>query len=186
MRGCLPKLLCLSVCSLALGSAAAGPSQEELTEQILAEEQDSVLRVVGLGRARLSHPQKLSGAIGAIVFRQPRSYDCTAVCEFRGFLFQAEPGLAGGQLAAGYAVVMGEKGRFRHFLSDVFLAYGIKAALLRTWGDSRLTPSDQTFLGVEGDFTVIRIHFSLGVYRHMGSGTTDDPWLVSGGVGWGF
>ena len=121
-----------------------------------------------------------------MVVRQPASYDCTTVCQFRGWLFQAEPGLAGGQLSAGYAVVTGEKGRNKHFLSNVYVGYGVKGALLRTWGEANLDPPDQTLLGVEGDFTVIRVNFSLGVFRHVGSGEPDDRWLIAGGIGWGF
>ena len=98
--------------------------------------------------------------------------------EFRIFSF-------GGSRRTGN-VIMGETGRTRSFLSDIYLAYGIKGALLRTWGGADLRPADQTFVGVEGDFTVIRVNFSLGVFRHVGSGNPDDDWIVTGGIGWGF
>jgi hypothetical protein len=179
---------------LATGPLAAAPSDEapaaenlsgDITSGILEEERNLERRVVGLSRIRLSFPQRLSGAVGAMVVRQPANYDCSTVCEFRGLFVQAEPGLSGGQLSAGYATVMGEKGRNEHFLSSVYLGYAIKGALLRTWNDADLRPSDQTLLGVEGDFTIIRINFSLGLFRRLGSGDVDDPWVIAGGVGWG-
>jgi hypothetical protein len=165
---------------------ASDPVDRELIERISEENKDTEIRVVGLGRARISHPQLLSGALGAIVSRQPEGYDCRTVCEFRGFLMQAEPGLGGGQLSAGYAIVNGIMGPDAHFLSHVYVGYGIKGALLRSWGNSSLDPEDQTLLGVEGELTFIGFNFSLGLFRHAGSGDPDDPWVVTGGMGWGF
>ena len=158
----------------------------ELALRILDEENDTERRVVGLSRFRVSFPQRLSAAVGAMWVRQPASYDCSSVCKYKGWFVQAEPGLSGGQLSAGYAVVMGEKGSNAHFLSRAFLGYGVRGALLRTWNDADLTPPDQTLLGVEGDFTVIHINFSLAVFRHVGSSHPEDPWVVAGGVGLGF
>lgn len=164
---------------------ADGPAQD-ITARILEEDRDLERRVAGLTRFRVSFPQRASAAIGAMWVRQPARYDCSTVCEYKGLFVQAEPGLSGGELSAGYAVLMAEKGRNEHFLSKVYLGYGVKAALLRTWNDADLTPSDQTLLGMEGDFTIIHINFSLGLFRHVGSGEVDDPWVVAGGVGWGF
>jgi hypothetical protein len=161
-------------------------SSSDITSRIQEEGRDVETRVVGLSRIRLSFPQRLSGAVGGMIVRQPANYDCSTVCEFKGPFFEVEPGFSGGQLSVGYASLMGEKGGNEHFLSSVYLGYGVRGALLRTWNDADLTPSDQTLLGVEGDFTIIRINFSLGVFRHVGSGDPDDPWVVAGGVGWGF
>jgi len=174
-------------------SVAAEPQErpatdaaDDFTSRILDEEQDTELRVVGVSRARLSFPQRVSAGIGVIFSRQPTIYDCSTVCEFRGLFVQAEPGYSGGQLSVGYADIMGEKGDREHFLTKVYLAWGVKASLLKTWNGADLTPSDQTLLGVEGDFTVIRVNFSLGVFKHVGSGDPDEPWVLTGGVGWGF
>lgn len=179
----------LAIATVAAPGAAkdAAPApRSELTEEILREAQDTRLRRVGVARVRISYPQKLSAAIGAMFAHLPTSYDCTAVCEFRGLLLQAEPGLAGGQLSAGYAVVNGETAGERPFLKKVYLAYGVKAAVLRTWGDSDLSPADQTLLGIEGDLSVIQLNFSLGVFRPVFTSGADDPWIITGGVGWGF
>jgi hypothetical protein len=158
----------------------------DLVDRIEREEQDAEVRFVGVGGVRLSVPQQLSGAIGGMRARLPTSYDCSEACEYRGWLLEAEPGLAGGQISGGYAVVVGEQDSGSRFLSDVFLAYGVRAAILRTWGDADLDPPDQTLAGLEGQFTIIRIHFDLGLFRSLESGPVEDRWLVTGGVGWGF
>jgi hypothetical protein len=185
----VPILLLVTVAAAAAepqDPPATEPAADDLTKRILEEEQDSELRVVGVSRVRLSFPQRISAGVGAMFSRQPTIYDCRTVCEFRGLFVQAEPGYSGGQLSIGYADIMGEKGDNEHFLTRVYLAWGVKAALLKSWNGADLTPSDQTLLGVEGDFTVIRINFSLGVFKHVGSGDPDEPWLLTGGVGWGF
>lgn len=173
----------LALC-LSAATSAALADDGALTARILKHDRDLERRVVGLSRVRFSHPTQLSGTVGAMVARQPAEYDCTTVCEYRGWLFQAEPGLTGGQVSAGYAVVNGEKRRNRHFLSRIYLAYGLKGAVLRTWGSSNLDPSAQTLAGLEGDFTVIGVNFSLGLFRPLQS--SDESWVVTGGVGWGF
>ncbi len=177
---------------LAIGSYQAGEPVEtsspesEFTSAILKEERDLERRIVGLGRVRVSFPQRVSGALGAMIVRQPVSYDCSTLCEFRGLFIQAEPGYSGGQINAGYAVVFGEKGRNEHLLSKVYMAYGLKGAFLRTWNDADLVPSDQTLLGLEGDFTIIGINFSLGAFRQIGQDRQAEDWVVTGGIGWGF
>jgi hypothetical protein len=183
-------------CGLAVclaGSAAAaspaddpGPAPEDIETHILQEQQELERRWIGLAKVRLSVPQRVSGSVGLIGSRQPAGFDCSTVCKHRGPLLQIEPGVAGGQLSAGYAVVMGELGDNDRFLSKVCVAWGLKAALMRTWGDASLSPSEQTLLGVEGDFTVIGINFSLGLFRSIEPSDIDDPWLVGGGLGWGF
>jgi hypothetical protein len=142
---------------------------------------------IGLARARVSNPQRLSGGIGALLAHQPADWECKTLCDWRGPFVAVEPGLAGAQLGAGYAVVLGEKRNRDFFLSEVYLAYGVRAALLRTWGNASLDPSAQTFVGVEGDFTVIQVNFSLGLFRPIRTDSNADAdWLVSAGIGWGF
>lgn len=179
-------LLLLCIRAAAADGAVAEWERAEGRREVIDHDEDRELRVVGVGRVRLSFPQWISGSLGALVVRQPAAYDCTSVCEYRGLLLQAEPGVNGGQLSAGYAAVWADKGRRQRLLSDVFLGYGVKGALLRTWNDADVDPSHQTLLGVEGDFTIIQLNFSLGAFRHVGSGDVDDDWLITGGVGWGF
>ncbi len=171
------------------GSAVAqvgdlGP--EELRHRIVEEEREQESRVVGFRRVRLSLPQRMSVGVGALFSRQPTRYHCTSVCEFRGWLVQAEPGISGGQISAGWASINAEKGSNDFFLSNVFLSWGFRGTVLRTWGNADLDPPDQTLIGAEADFTVIRANISLGVFRHVGGGNPDREWIVGGGIGWEF
>ena len=47
------------------------------------------------------------------------------------------------------------------------MGFGIKGALLRTWGTSTLDPSGQTFAGIEGAYTVTRVNLSVGLFRSL-------------------
>jgi hypothetical protein len=169
------------------GVAPADPGAvPTAVEQVLEVDRSRQIRLTPFGRLRLSYPQQVSAGIGALVAKVPPSFPCTVNCKFRGLALQVEPGLAGGQIAAGYAVVAGGTNHRDRFISKVYLAYGVKAALLRTWKGSTVDPESQTLLGVEGEVSVINVNFSLGVFRHAGSGEPDHDWLVSGGIGWGF
>lgn len=171
----------------ALGSAGAGDPTDlpDLTRRIIEEDHDLELRTFTLGRVRASYPQRVSVAAGALWTRQPVSYDCTTVCEMRGWVLEVEPGLSGAQISAGYAVAATETGRHRRFLSRVYRAYGVRAAILRTWDGAGLSPEDQTLLGLEGEFTVIGVSLSLGAFHRIGAGGSAE-WVVGGGLGWGF
>jgi hypothetical protein len=118
--------------------------------------------------------------------RQPASHHCRTVCDQRGPLVQLEAGLGGVQLAAGYAVVVGERRRNERYLSAVYVGFGAKGVVLRTWGDSPLDPQHQTLAGVEGDFTITSVNFSLGLMRGVSPEAADPRWVVSWGLGWGF
>ena len=162
------------------------PPAEITVETVAAYDADLERRVVGIWRVRLSHPQKLSLGLTAMLSRQPADYECVATCLYRGWRIQAEPGLAGGQLSVGWASLVGDRKRKKHFLTDVYLGYGVRATLLRTWGDAGVTPADQTFAGLEADFTVTRVNFSLGLMHRVSSGSAEEDWIVTGGMGWGF
>ena len=66
------------------------------------------------------------------------------------------------------------------------MGFGIKGALLRTWGDASFDRADETFLGTEADFTVTQVNFRLGIFRSVSADPDEDPWMVTGGIGWGF
>jgi hypothetical protein len=192
-----PRLLAAAVlaASLTLGSAstaglAAAEEQEPPVEdplaRILAHEQQLERRSVGLVRLRASYPQLVSGALGVMRVRQPADYDCTTVCDYRGLILAIEPGLGGIQLGAGWATVVGDKKRNERFLSDVYVGFGVRGVVLQTWGAARLEPRDQTFAGVEGNFTIASTSFSLGLTRGLYPAPGEKRWLVTGGLGWGF
>ena len=95
--------------------------------------------------------------------------------------------MRGARSRVGYGKLIGGKQHREEFLSQIYVGWGIKAALLRTWAEqANLNPPNQSFLGLEGSATVINVNFSLGVFRHVGSSDADDDWRVTGGIGWGF
>jgi hypothetical protein len=185
-----PKLLAALV-SVALplagawSSASAAEDPTVAPDAIVAPPHDES-HAVGLGRVRVGHPLGLSAGVGVLFARQPANYDCRSICDYRGLVLQAEPGVRGAQLSAGYAVVTGEKRREGFFLPHVYVGYGIRGALLRSWSNSPLEPSRQTLAGVEGAFTVAQFSFTLGLFHQIAGESATDPWLLAGGFGWGF
>jgi hypothetical protein len=166
------------------GAGAAAPL--DLAAAIVALEQDRVSRTFGLWRAGVSYPLSAAASLGALFTRPPRSFDCRSLCELSGVTLQATAGLTGGELAVGWARAFAETGPSRRFLADVPLAYGVRAALVRTWGDAPLEPPAQTLAGVEAALTITRVSFTLGVLTPIGGGGHRDDLVLSGSVGFGF
>lgn len=158
-------------------------------EQALARVRENVLDVerrwYGLSRIRISYPQTFSAGLGAIFVEQPKDQDCATVCMMRGWHVEVEPGIHGLQAGLGYGKLVGETGRSHRLMQAVYYAWGVRGVALRTWGDSPLEPEKQTLAGVEGNFSVVRLNFSLALMRRLSSGPSDE-WVVTGGVGWGF
>jgi len=191
MNGSLLHPALATVCALAALAAAppraAAPGEPTARiEQIREHDAQTGLRSVGLLGLRLAHPQQIAGSVGVISARLPLDFDCSTVCDFRGPVVQFEPGLAGAQVGAGYAVVVGEQGRNRFYLRRVYVALGVKATLLRTWGNATTQAADRTFGGVELNASVAQVNFRLGVLRGLSAVEDRDRWLVAGGIGWGF
>jgi hypothetical protein len=163
-----------------------GQEPHALQEEILARDQDQVRRVFGLAGLRYSHPEQVAGSFGLMFSRMPSDYECQTLCAFRGPYLQLQPGLGGGRLSVGWARLVGEKKTNKLILSDIYLGYGFKGAVLHTWGEPSREPTGQTYLGVEAEFTVVRVNFRLGYFRHIGGGEQIDPWRITWGFGWGF
>jgi hypothetical protein len=68
----------------------------------------------------------------------------------------------------------------------VYVGYGIRMALLRTWGSSELDPHGTTFWGVEGAFTISQFSMTFGAFRPTEPGADPRSWRLFGGAGWGF
>jgi len=139
-----------------------------------------------LPAADLSYPKRVSGSLAVLFASVPTYLDCRGVCDMRGMVAQIEPGLAGGQASLGFARVIAQAGEFERVLSKFYLAYGVKAALLRTWGDSPLNPEHQTLAGIEGEFSIDRVNFRLGVFHRISNIGSKEGITVTGGLGWGF
>jgi hypothetical protein len=43
-----------------------------------------------------------------------------------------------------------------------------------------------TFVGLEGQFTITRVSFTLGALWHVGGGGASRDWALTWGFGWGF
>jgi hypothetical protein len=181
-----PVVALLLLTSVAQAGQPAPPSDDTVTiDDVRAEDESRRARWAGVGRLRAGYPLTVSGSIGAIRTRLPESWECLSTCPFQGWVIQVEPGLHGVQLGAGYATLMAEKRHNKRFLADVYVGYGVKGIVVRTWGDSPLGPDDQTLAGAEFSFTVTRVNFSLGTLRRI-SGRSDRDWAVTYGMGWGF
>ncbi len=172
------------------GSEDPRPRSEDsrsLAERVRADVDATSLRWLGTARARYSTPLQFSIGVGALVARLPDSHDCVEFCEYRGLVLQVEPGTAGGQLGVGFARLMSRRRPSSPFLTDVYVGWGARAVVLRTWGDSGLDPRAQTLAGLEAQFTLVRFSFSAGVMRRISSAHDDaDRFVYTAGFGWGF
>jgi hypothetical protein len=124
--------------------------------------------------AELGGPQKLSANLG---IRIPTGSE-TARGYGRGFVFQVQPGIAGGSVNVGWMPLS-----FAAHGTQA-LGAGLKARLLRTWGSPWGADPDRTYAGFEAA-AVIGIKASVGVLWKLGSDTGRKT-VVTWGVGIGF
>ncbi len=158
-----------------------------VAERVRTDVDETSFRWLGITRVRYSIPLEYSVGGGAVVARIPTSHDCTAFCEYQGFVAQLEPGSAGVQIGVGYARLVGTHKPRSAFLNNIYVGWSARAVVVRTWGGSGLDPSRQTLAGFEGQFSVPRISFTLGVLRRLSSAHEGaDRYVVTAGVGWGF
>lgn len=179
-------LLTLASPAASAGEGAATGADAGPAEAIRREAEDTVKRTVGLWGAGYSWPFEVYGSASLLFTEVPASYDCATTCKFKGILLQLEPSFEAVRLNLGYAVAIGETGKLRPFLAKTYLAYGINASLVRTFGNSTLDPPEQTLAGVEGVFTITNVNFSVGLYHHVAGGEPDRPWLLTIALGYGF
>jgi hypothetical protein len=180
-------VLLVASLGLAGGVHAEEPgTSSSIADQLRDEQQRRARRWVGAARARITYPQKVSVGLGFLTAKMPADYACDSVCQYRGLILEVEPGVAGGQVSMGYARVVAESRGNPAFLTDVYVGWGVRGAVLRTWGDSPLTPEDQTLVGIEGQFTIARVGFSLGVFYRVSPEAGSNSTRITGGIGWGF
>ncbi|MCX7591221.1 MAG: hypothetical protein N2255_06285 [Kiritimatiellae bacterium] len=167
-------------------SALNEQTVRELMAVIHQQEQDRIPNVTLVIGIHAGYPELLGATLGGIITSLPRTYDGVSLARFEGPLIQAEAGLHTGRLSLGWAHVFGEKRWGKNLLSDVYLGYAFKAALLRTWGNPPSdVPTDNTFLGLEAEGTIVRVNFRLGLFHSLDDDFAS-PWLVTGGIGYGF
>jgi hypothetical protein len=121
-----------------------------------------------------------------LIGERSKAYDCTIQCEVDGWLASVEAGAGGAVWSLGPAYLIGELGDNKYFLSRRYMGYSVRGSVMRTWGDTPYRPDREWLAGVEGQFTVVSLNLSLGVYRRIGHHGAGEPWLFSGGIGWGF
>ncbi len=167
------------------GPAAVSSPRDPVQDE-LERESERTSQWFGTQRARISYPHLASAGFGLLFAERSRAFDCRTQCELSGWFGSAEAGVGGAQLDFGPAYMIGELGDNAFFLSRRYLGYTVKASLLRTWGDTPRRPDREWFGGIEGEFTVVSLNLSLGLYRRIGESDAREPWLVSGGIGWGF
>ena len=167
-------------------AAGAEESRAASIEDELRRETERQHQLFGIARARVSYPQLASVGLGMLIGEHSRAYDCKIQCEVTGWLASAEAGVGGAVFNLGPAYLIAELGDNKYFLSRRYMGYSVRGSLLRTWGDTPRGPARAWHAGVEGEFTVVSLNLTLGFYRRIGDGDAGRPWLVSGGIGWGF
>lgn len=153
---------------------------------IHAEDAPDAPRTAGLVGAGWTYPTSASVDFGMITTRMPANFECQSPCRFHGLTVRGTAGLGGGEVALGYGSLVGETGGGTWLVRQVFFGYGIRAALLRTWGASTLDSDGATFAGVEGSFTIAQFGMKLGVFKRVETAPDQGDWRVFGGMGWGF
>jgi hypothetical protein len=170
-RTCLAGLMVLAL--------SAAPS-------VRADDAADAPRTAGILGAYWGYPTKASLDFGVIATTMPANFECKTPCRFHGVTIQGAVGLGGGEFGLGYGSLIGETGRGRWLLRRVFLGYGVRAAVMRTWGTSTLDPDGATFVGIEGAMTVAQFGMRLGLFRRAEPVAGQKDWQVFGGAGWGF
>jgi hypothetical protein len=192
--------VCVSACAVLAWIAASGaraqpdaaappaddPQRLERIDEELRRETERQHQLFGLARARVSYPMLASVGLGVLIGERSKAYDCTIQCEVDGWLAGVEAGAGGVVFNLGPAYLIGELGDNKYFLSRRYMGYSVRGSVMRTWGETAFRPDREWHAGVEGEFTVVSLNLTLGVYRRIGSHGRGEPWLVSGGIGWGF
>lgn len=158
----------------------------DLMDELARRDADRRARPIGLVGVHLGHPERLSASVGGVWVELPREYDCTTVCSFQGPTVQLAAGLGGGRASVGWARVVGDKLGARPFVTDPYVGLGVRTTLLHTWGQPNSEPAGATFLGGELELTIVQVSFRLAVLYHVGGPESGGPWLLAGGIGWGF
>ncbi len=154
-------------------------------EDVVAEERDRRRFALGLVGFHVTSPQVVSASIAVMPTSQPKSYDCTTPCDFRGPFVELEPGLGGGKLSVGWARVTGTTNRSGSFLNAGYIGGAYKVTVLRTWGDLGWVEKGRTYAGVELGVPVAHANLGVGLLYRVDGGE-GGRWLVTGGAGWGF
>jgi hypothetical protein len=159
--------------------------RSDIERAVVAEEQDRRRFALGLPGFHFTYPLVASMSIAVMATSQPRSYDCTTPCDFRGFFAKLEPGLGGGKLSLGWARVGGFTNRSGSLLRAGYIGTAYKLTVLRTWGDNGWVEGGRTYAGIELGVPVAQTNVGIGLLYRVDGGDKG-RWMVTGGAGWGF
>jgi hypothetical protein len=164
-----------------------GPVVDDATamDRVVAEDLDRRRFALGLPGLHVTYPLMASASIAVMATEQPRSYDCTTPCDFRGVFAELEPGLGGGKLSLGWARVTGTTNRRGTLLRAGYIGAAYKATVLRTWGDFGWVEAGRTYAGFEFGLPVAQANVGIGLLYRVDGGD-GGRWMVTGGAGWGF
>ena len=143
-------------------------------------------RVYALARVHWDYPLKVSAGSGILLTRLPRDYNCVTTCPMRGFTVKGAVGLGGGEASVGWASMVAETGRSRRLLRHVYVGYGLRAAYVRTWGESNVSPEGDDFVGLQSAWTIAQFNVTFGVFRRVPAADPGQDTHVFAGLGWGF
>ncbi|HVN31376.1 MAG TPA: hypothetical protein VMT45_05280 [Thermoanaerobaculaceae bacterium] len=172
-------------------AGAPAPSREPeglepLESEIAAREAHTQRRAYTLAGARFTSYEGLAGSVGWMFTDVESDFDCHTICDLHGPTVQLQPGLDGAQVSLGYARIFGETGHSERFLVSPYLGAGVRGTVLRTWREGNLGPPGLTYAGLEGQFTITSVSFTLGALWHVGGGSAAHDWAITWGFGWGF
>jgi hypothetical protein len=157
----------------------------KVTEDVAAEERDRRRFALGLFGLHVTYPQVVSASIAVMPTSQPRSFDCTTPCDFRGPFAEFEPGIGGAKLSVGWARVIGTTNHSGSFLNAGFIGTAYKLTVLRTWGDLGWVEKGRIYAGLELGVPVAHANLGVGLLYRVDGGE-GGRWMVTGGAGWGF
>ena len=132
-------------------------------EDVAAEEADRRRFALGLVGLHVTYPQIVSVSIAVMPTSQPRTFDCTTPCDFRGPFVGIEPGFGGGKLSIGWARVTGATNRSGSFLNAGYIGTVYKITVLHTWGDHGWVDGGRTYDGFEFGVPVAQATVGIGL-----------------------
>lgn len=109
------------------------------------------------------------------------------VAVVRGWHIEVEPGQYGIQGSLGWGKMIGSTGGTQRWMHTVYWGWAVRGIVVRQWGSdyAPLGFGPQTVLGLEGNLSIVRLNFTAGVLRSLSS-VSNEEWLVTGSLGWGF
>ncbi len=165
---------------------SADPSTLGPLEEAIAREASSrPPRRFTLWRAGWYRPLGPSAGAALLVAPFRRGQHCIELCELDGSFLQLTAGRGGGGLSLGWAQFLGRLHRDDRTMAEASLAWGVKATVLRTWGDPVGQAGGATFAGPGFEFSIARVNLELQVLRRL-DGPASGDWLTVWGLGFGF